>query len=158
MKEGGFEEASLTCLSTADYSAITPLLLNLLDTMKVEKASLGLSSLRAYGMDPQIFDKMAEVKNTGLTFAPEAGTERMRKVINKNISEDDLLKTTVEIFSRGWTRMKLYYMIGLPTEEIEDVRGIMETSKKVFDRASEIINKRPTVTVSVSTSEMKDSS
>lgn len=150
LKNGGFDEASLTCLSTADYSAVTPLVIELLDKLSAENAVLGISSLRAYGLDERIFDKMAEVKNSSLTFAPEGGSQRMRDVINKNISEADLLKTADDVFSRGWTKMKLYFMIGLPTEEDEDVIAIMETAAKARKKAQEAGVRNPTVTVSVS--------
>lgn len=150
LKNGGFDEASLTCLSTADYSAVTPLVIELLDKLHKENATLGISSLRAYGLDERILDKLAEVKNTSLTFAPEAGSQRMRDVINKNVSEEDLLKTAENVFSRGWTKMKLYFMIGLPTEDDEDVIAIMETSAKARKKAAECGVRNPTVTVSVS--------
>lgn len=150
VKNGGFDEASLTCLSTADYSAITPLLLNLLEETNKKSISLGISSLRAYGLDTRIFDKMSEVKNSALTFAPEAGSERMRKVINKNISEEDLLKTTEAVFSRGWQKIKLYFMIGLPFEADEDVIAIMETGKKVKEKARSVSKGRVDINVSVS--------
>src|SRR5690606_17866118 len=150
LKNGGFNEASLTCLSTADYSAVTPLVIELLDKLQKENATLGISSLRAYGLDVRILDKLAEVKNSSLTFAPEAGSQRMRDVINKNISEADLLQTATDVFSRGWTKMKLYFMIGLPTEEDEDVIAIMETASKARKKAFECGVKNPTVTVSVS--------
>jgi len=150
LKNGGFDEASLTCLSTADYSAVTPLVIELLDKLQKENATLGISSLRAYGLDERILDKLAEVKNTSLTFAPEAGSQRMRDVINKNISEEDLLKTAENVFSRGWSKMKLYFMIGLPTEEDEDVVAIMETAAKARRKASDCGVRNPTVTVSVS--------
>jgi len=150
IKEGGFEEASLTCLSTADYSAVTPLLMDLLDEVKKQKATLGISSLRAYGLDEKVLDKMAEMKNSSLTFAPEAGTERMRKVINKNVSEQDMMNAAKNIFSRGWSKMKLYFMIGLPTETDEDVQGIMETAKKAKNIAFEQKAKNPQITVSAS--------
>ena len=127
---GGFDEASLTCLSTADYSAVTPLVVDLLDKLSKENATLGISSLRAYGLDNRVLDKLAEVKNSSLTFAPEAGSERMRKVINKNVKESDMLQTAEDVFSRGWKKMKLYFMIGLPTEDDEDVVAIMETGLK----------------------------
>jgi radical SAM family uncharacterized protein/radical SAM-linked protein len=130
LKSGGYEDASLTCLSTADYSAVTPLILDLLDKLQDEDATLGISSLRAYGLDNRILDKLAEVKNTSLTFAPEAGSQRMRDVINKNISEENLMQTAEDVFSRGWKKMKLYFMIGLPTEDDEDVQAIMEVGKK----------------------------
>jgi radical SAM family uncharacterized protein/radical SAM-linked protein len=150
LKNGGFDEASLTCLSTADYSAVTPLVIELLDKLSKENATLGISSLRAYGLDERILDKMAEVKNSSLTFAPEAGSQRMRDVINKNITEEDLMKTAVSVFSRGWTKMKLYFMIGLPTEEDEDVMAIMETAAKARQKATECGVRNPTLTISVS--------
>ena len=150
LKNGGFDEASLTCLSTADYSAVTPLVIELLDKLQKENATLGISSLRAYGLDNRILDKLAEVKNASLTFAPEAGSQRMRDVINKNVSEEDLLQTAVDVFSRGWTKMKLYFMIGLPTEEDEDVVAIMETAGKARQKATECGVRNPTITVSVS--------
>jgi radical SAM family uncharacterized protein/radical SAM-linked protein len=150
LKNGGFDEASLTCLSTADYSAVTPLVIELLDKLQKENATLGISSLRAYGLDEKILDKLSEVKNTSLTFAPEAGSQRMRDVINKNISEEDLMKTAENVFSRGWSKMKLYFMIGLPTEEDEDVIAIMETSAKARKKAMDCGVRNPTVTVSVS--------
>ncbi len=150
LKNGGFDEASLTCLSTADYSAVTPLVLELLDKLQKENATLGISSLRAYGLDERIFDKLAEVKNSSLTFAPEAGSQRMRDVINKNISEEDMMKTAADVFSRGWSKMKLYFMIGLPTEEDEDVRAIMETGNKARLTARRVGCASPSITVSVS--------
>ena len=151
LKNGGFDEASLTCLSTADYSAVTPLVVDLLDKLSKEKATLGISSLRAYGLDNRVLDKLAEVKNSSLTFAPEAGSERMRKVINKNIKESDMLQTAEDVFGRGWKKMKLYFMIGLPTEEDEDVIAIMETglkAKQVAQKKCGVAN--PAITISVS--------
>lgn len=151
IKAGGFDEASLTCLSTADYSAVTPLVIDLLDKLSKDKSTLGISSLRAYGLDERVFDKLAEVKNSSLTFAPEAGSERMRKVINKNISEEDMLKTAYNVFSRGWKKMKLYFMIGLPTEQDEDVVAIMETGLKAKQVAQKECGVRnPNITISVS--------
>jgi radical SAM family uncharacterized protein/radical SAM-linked protein len=150
LKNGGFDEASLTCLSTADYSAVTPLVLELLDKLQAENATLGISSLRAYGLDERIFDKLAEVKNSSLTFAPEAGSQRMRDVINKNISEEDMMKTARDVFARGWNKMKLYFMIGLPTEEDEDVRAIMETGFKARQEAKKVGEHSPNITISVS--------
>lgn len=151
LKNGGYEDASLTCLSTADYSAVTPLVLDLLDKLQEENATLGISSLRAYGLDNRILDKLAEVKNTSLTFAPEAGSQRMRDVINKNISEEDLLQTAEDVFSRGWKKMKFYFMIGLPTEDDEDVKAIMDIAKRSKDIAKWKCGvKGANVTVSVS--------
>jgi radical SAM family uncharacterized protein/radical SAM-linked protein len=151
LKNGGFDEASLTCLSTADYSAVTPLIVDLLDKLSAENATLGISSLRAYGLDNRVLDKLAEVKNSSLTFAPEAGSERMRKVINKNVKESDMLQTAEDVFSRGWKKMKLYFMIGLPTEDDEDVVAIMESglrAKQVAQKKCGVHN--PAITISVS--------
>ncbi len=152
IKNGGFDEASLTCLSTADYSAVTPLVVELLDKLSQDKSTLGISSLRAYGLDKRILDKLAEVKNSSLTFAPEAGTQRMRNVINKNVSEEDMMQTARDVFSRGWKKMKLYFMIGLPTEEDIDVQGIMETGRKAREVAKKDCGvSNPEITISAST-------
>ncbi|MFN8369358.1 MAG: TIGR03960 family B12-binding radical SAM protein [Bacteriovoracaceae bacterium] len=151
LKKGGFDEASLTCLSTADYSAVTPLVIQLLDELSKDNTKLGISSLRAYGLDEKIYDKLALVKNSSLTFAPEAGSDRMRKVINKNISEVDMLKTAENVFSRGWQKMKLYFMIGLPTETDEDVAAIMDIGNKSRQVGRKCGVKYPEVNISVST-------
>ncbi|HTB72681.1 MAG TPA: TIGR03960 family B12-binding radical SAM protein [Polyangiaceae bacterium] len=124
VQKSGYDEASLTSLSTADYSCIAPLVKKVADALAPKRVSLGVSSLRAYGLDENVLDDVARVRATGVTFAPEAGTQRMRDVINKNVTEEQLLQTAERIFSRGWKAMKLYFMIGLPTEEEEDVREI----------------------------------
>ena len=151
VKEGGYDEASLTCLSTADYSAIHPLVKAVMKDLEGERVSLSVSSLRAYGLDEDLLDELKKVRATGLTFAPEAGTQRMRDVVNKNVTEEQLMMTAQRVFERGWSRMKLYFMIGLPTEEEEDVRGIVQTgarARAVGRRAQK--GKGPEVTVSVS--------
>ena len=124
VQKSGYDEASLTSLSTADYSCIAPLVKKVSDALSPKRVSLGVSSLRAYGLDENVLDDVARVRATGVTFAPEAGTQRMRDVINKNVTEEQLLQTAERVFSRGWKAMKLYFMIGLPTEEEEDVREI----------------------------------
>jgi radical SAM family uncharacterized protein/radical SAM-linked protein len=124
VKKSGYDEASLTSLSTADYSCIAPLVKKVADELTPLKVSLGVSSLRAYGLGEEVLDDLARVRASGVTFAPEAGTQRMRDVINKNVTEEQLLETAERIFSRGWQSMKLYFMIGLPTEAEEDVREI----------------------------------
>ncbi len=156
VRKSGYDEASLTSLSTADYSCIAPLVKKVADALAPQQISLGVSSLRAYGLAEGVLDDIARVRATGVTFAPEAGTQRMRDVVNKNVTEEQLLETAERIFSRGWKSMKLYFMIGLPTEEEADVREI----PRVGGRAR-AIGKRlkkelgaggpPTVTVSVST-------
>ena len=152
VKEGGYDEASLTSLSTADYSCIAPLVKTVMERLKGEKVSLSVSSLRAYGLGEELLDEIQSVRATGLTFAPEAGTQRMRDVVNKNVTEAQLMETAERVFSRGWSKMKLYFMIGLPTEEDEDVLGIVETGKKAKDVGRRVQRGGgPTVTVSVST-------
>jgi radical SAM family uncharacterized protein/radical SAM-linked protein len=137
VREGGYDETSLTSLSTADFSCVSPLVKKLMERLKEEKVSLSVSSLRAYGLPEDLLDAIAGVRNTSLTFAPEAGTQRMRDVIAKNISEADMEKSARDVFSRGWKRCKLYFMIGLPTEEDEDVLGIVRTAKRYLEIARE---------------------
>jgi len=130
-RKGGYDETSLTSLSTADYSCVTPLVKAAMARLRDEKVSLSVSSLRAYGLNDDLLADMATMKAQGLTFAPEAGTQRMRDVITKNVTEEDITESAHRVFSRGFQRMKLYFMIGLPTEEDEDVRGIVETAARV---------------------------
>jgi len=130
MDKGGYDEVSLTSLSTADYSCISPLIKQVMERMRQRRASLSVSSLRAYGLDEDLLDEISSVKTTGLTFAPEAGTQRMRDVVNKNITEEDIMTTAERVFARGWSRMKFYFMIGLPTETDEDVEGIIYTAAR----------------------------
>ena len=99
--------------------------------LRDEKVSLSVSSLRAYGLDEELLGDLAAGGITGLTFSPEAGTQRMRDVVSKNVTEDDILESAHRVFSRGHQRMKLYFMIGLPTETDEDVLGIVETAARV---------------------------
>src|SRR3990172_5297514 len=150
IEKGGYDEASLTSLSIADYSCISPLVKKVMERLRPEKISLGISSLRAYGLDEDLLDDLASVKATGLTFAPEAGTQRMRDVVNKNITEDDIFTTCHRVFSRGWNRIKLYFMIGLPSEQDEDVQGIAAMGGQAVEIGQQYHRKKVTVTVSVS--------
>jgi len=150
VKKSGFDEVSLTSLSTADYSCISPLIKKVVEKLAPENVSLGVSSLRAYGLEEDLLDDIGKVRATGLTFAPEAGTQRMRDVINKNVTEEQLLETAERVFSRGWSKMKLYFMIGLPTEEDEDVKGIVATGARTLAVGRRHQGGRAKVTVSVS--------
>ncbi len=150
VKQGGYDETSLTALSTADVSCITPLVKRVMGELKKQQVSLSVSSLRAYGLNEELLDQMSSVRATGLTFAPEAGTQRMRDVINKNVTEEDITASAEKIFSRGWSRMKCYFMIGLPTETDEDVAGIAQTGGRL-KRMGKKIRKDADITVSVST-------
>ncbi len=122
----GFEEMSLTSLSTMDYSKIGPLVSTLVDKYEKDNVSLSLPSLRLDSFSIDVVREIQKIKKTGLTFAPEAGTQRMRDVINKGVSEENILETYKSIFSLGWHRVKLYFMIGLPTETFEDLDGISD--------------------------------
>ncbi|WP_437722013.1 TIGR03960 family B12-binding radical SAM protein [Sorangium sp. So ce861] len=152
VQKSGQDEVSLTALSTADVSCISPLVKKVTDRLTKERISLGVSSLRAYGLEPDLLDELKRVRATGLTFAPEAGTQRMRDVVNKNVTEEQLLETAERVFSRGWGKMKLYFMIGLPTETDEDVRGIVETGARAAGAGRRAAGKGKPVDVTVSVS------
>jgi radical SAM family uncharacterized protein/radical SAM-linked protein len=155
VKESGYDGVSLTSLSTADYSCIAPLIQKVTDRLAPEKVSLGVSSLRAYGLEESVLDDMRKVRASGVTFAPEAGSQRMRDVVNKNVTEEQLMTTAERVFSRGWETMKLYFMIGLPTEEESDVREIVKVGKRAREVGRQVRKEKnagpPKVTVSVST-------
>lgn len=150
--KAGYDESSLTSLSTADFSCVSPLVRNLMEKLKQKRVSLSVSSLRAYGLSGDLLDEIADVRNTSLTFAPEAGTQRMRDVINKNITEEDIAQSAHNIFSRGWRKMKLYFMIGLPTETDADVSGIAETAARMLDIAKKYYKNWKMVNVTASIS------
>jgi radical SAM family uncharacterized protein/radical SAM-linked protein len=152
IEKSGQDEVSLTALSTADVSCISPLVKKVNEELKKRRVSLGVSSLRAYGLPDDLLDEIKTVRATGLTFAPEAGTQRMRDVINKNVTEEQMLETAERVFAKGWSRMKLYFICGLPTETDEDVRGIVETGARALQvgRRAQKGGKGIEVTVSVS--------
>ncbi|MCL2300599.1 MAG: TIGR03960 family B12-binding radical SAM protein [Firmicutes bacterium] len=129
----GYEEVSLCSLSTGDYTRLPALLDAMLDWAVPQKINVALPSLRIDDFPPEMMEKLAQVRRSGLTFAPEAGTQRLRDVINKNITEEQILATARNAFSGGWTSVKLYFMIGLPTETDEDVLGIAALAQKVVD-------------------------
>ena len=129
----GYDEVSLSSLSSSDYNQIVPLLDKLNEWSKDEKVSISLPSLRVDGFTDDIMNKIKTVRKSGLTFAPEAGSQRMRDVINKNVREDELLQTCTTAFAGGWTTVKLYFMIGLPTETMDDVAAIAGLGQSVVD-------------------------
>ena len=151
----GYDEVSLLSLSTGDYSELHELLPQIIDDMAAQKVSVSLPSLRIDSLLKDDLEKMQTVRKGGLTFAPEAGTQRMRDVINKNVTEDDLLRAVTDAFTAGWCGVKLYFMIGLPTETDEDILGIAELARKVSNAFYRLPkDKRGSgfrVTVSVST-------
>jgi radical SAM superfamily enzyme YgiQ (UPF0313 family) len=135
LKCTGYDEVSLTSLSSADHSRIEEVLRRLSRRLAGTGVSLSLPSLRVDSFSVEMARSIASGKKSGLTFAPEAGTQRMRDVINKNVSEEDLLNTVHASFEAGWRRVKLYFMIGLPTETDADVLGIAELVKRVLETA-----------------------
>lgn len=148
--DSGQDEVSLSSLSTADVSYISPLIKSLVRRTAKERISLGVASLRAYGLGEDLLDELRKVRAGGLTFAPEAGTQRLRDVINKNVTEEQILTTAQRVFSHGWHRMKLYFILGLPTETDEDLLGIVDVGRKIIEIGRKHSRKRPEVTVSVS--------
>lgn len=152
IESSGHEEISLSSLSSSDYSCLGDLATQLLE--KYEKRNIGISlpSLRLDTVTFDLIEKLQEVKKSGLTFAPEAGSQRLRDVINKNLTEEQILKPVKTAFDLGWSTVKLYFMIGLPTETVEDVMGIKDLAYKIkdsfFDRPREQIKGNLRVTVS----------
>ncbi len=149
--KGGYDEVGMTSLSTADFSCIAPLIKKVTEKLQEKRTTLSIASLRAYGLGDETLDDLKTSHSGGLTFAPEAGTQRMRDVINKNVTEEDIVESAYRVFSKGWTRMKLYFMMGLPTEEDLDLLGIVDTGAKIQGIGRQFHNpRRVAVTVSVS--------
>jgi radical SAM family uncharacterized protein len=127
----GYEEISLTSLSTSDYTDLGHLTEELIKEMEPRKVNLSLPSLRIDSFSLDLMEKAQRVRKSGLTFAPEAGTQRLRNVINKGVTEEDLINSVTTAFYGGWSGVKLYFMLGLPTETYEDIEGIAELGSKV---------------------------
>ena len=150
----GYDEISLTSLSSSDYSQIEELAEGLLEEFSDKKISVSLPSMRIDNFKPEIAAKLQQVRHTGLTFAPEAGTQRMRNVINKNVTEEDIFGTVKNAMLSGTNTIKLYFMMGLPTETYEDLDGIVSVVKKIRDIYYEIPKdkRRGGLNITVSTS------
>lgn len=131
LRATGYDELSLLSLSTGDYGCLTPLLQELIRRYRDERIAVSLPSLRVGSLNQELVEAIRTVRKTGFTLAPEAGTDRLRRIINKGISEDDLLRNAYEAFSNGWRLIKLYFMLGLPGETDEDLLGIADLSRKV---------------------------
>lgn len=137
-KSTGYEEMSLSSLSSSDYTEIEPLICELVEKFSEKRVSLSLPSMRLDTFPKELLKKMQEVRKSGITFAPEAGSQRLRDVINKGITEEDLIQTTDELFHMGWSTVKLYFMLGLPTETEEDVMGIKQLAYQVKEKFFQI--------------------
>ena len=133
IKSTGYDEISLSSLSTSDYRAIEPLLIKMLDWCERDGVSLSLPSLRIDNFSEELLKRVSSVRKSGLTFAPEAGTQRLRDVINKNVTEDEIMRSCATAFRGGYTAVKLYFMMGLPTETDEDIIGIAELAQRIVD-------------------------
>lgn len=131
-KDSGYQEMTLSSLSTSDYRPLNDLCDGLLEWCEPNRVSLSLPSLRADNFSMGLMERLQRVRKSGLTFAPEAGTQRLRDAINKNVTEEELLTSCRTAFSGGWSAVKLYFMLGLPTETDEDVLGIADLAKKVL--------------------------
>ncbi len=150
----GYEEISLSSLSTSDYTQLEDLLGKMLDWSDENKVSISLPSLRIDNFSPELLEKVKKIKKSGLTFAPEAGTQRLRDVINKNVTEDEIMRTCYTAFKGGYTSVKLYFMLGLPTETDEDLVGITALGQKIVNMFYEMPDrpKGKSVNVSISVS------
>lgn len=129
----GYEEVSLCSLSTSDYSEIDKLIPKLFKWALPEKINVALPSLRVDNFSDELLNELKKIRRSGLTFAPEAGTQRLRDAINKNVTEEDVVRTAAMAWSGGWSSIKLYFMMGLPTETMDDIKGIADLAQKVVD-------------------------
>lgn len=129
----GYEELSLSSLSTSDHSGIDEMLTKLLDVTAEKRISMSLPSLRVDNFSDALMEKIKRIRKSGLTFAPEAGTQRLRDVINKNVSDDEIMRAAETAFSGGYFNVKLYFMMGLPTETDEDIAGIADIADRIVD-------------------------
>ncbi|HKK83847.1 MAG TPA: TIGR03960 family B12-binding radical SAM protein [Atribacterota bacterium] len=149
LEHTGYEEISLSSLSSSDYSQIDSLIEKLVDRYQDRGVGVSLPSLRIDGFSVQLARQTQRVRKTGLTFAPEVGTDRMSNTVNKNVSENDLYQTIQYAFKEGWRRIKLYFMIGLPTETWDDIEGIINMVKKVEMIGKKMVGKKFSLNISV---------
>lgn len=133
VKATGYDEISLSSLSISDYSHLEELVEKIISWADTKKINLSLPSMRVDNFDPELYRKISGTRGSGLTFAPEAGTQRLRDVINKNVTDDEIIAMAKHAFSLGKTNIKLYFMIGLPTETDEDVIGIAELAQRIVN-------------------------
>lgn len=152
IKSTGYDELSLCSLSTSDHSCVNEMLSSLIDWTVKDKINLSLPSLRVDNFSDELVDKLNKVRKSGLTFAPEAGTQRLRDVINKNVTEEEVLSTCLKAFDNGWTSVKLYFMMGLPTETMEDIEGIANLAMEVVHTFYKNPNRQKGTGVQVSVS------
>ena len=138
LKNTGHEEITLSSLSSSDYNELEEIVTFLIDEFKGEGINISLPSLRIDAFSLDVMSKVQDIKKSSLTFAPEAGTQRMRNVINKGLTQEDILNGSFKAFQGGWSRVKLYFMLGLPTETEEDMKGIAHLAEEVAKKYYEI--------------------
>jgi hypothetical protein len=151
LKSTGIEEVGLLSLSSSDYTHVVELVQTIKQRFHDRHLSISLPSLRIESVSVQLMDALGDSRRGGFTLAPEAATEKMREIINKPVSTQQLLNTAREIYSRGWTTIKLYFMIGHPAETLEDVQAIVDLCKAVRNEGRKVIGKRAKVHAGVST-------
>ena len=152
IKSTGYDEISLSSLSTSDYRRLEELLVKMLSWCDEEKVSLSLPSLRIDNFSEELLEKVSSVRKSGLTFAPEAGTQRLRDVINKNITEEEIMRSCTTAFRGGYSSVKLYFMMGLPTETDEDIVGIADLAGRIVDLYYSLPDRKKGMAVSVTIS------
>lgn len=150
LSETGYPDASLSSLSVSDYPYFSQTVQVLMDELAKKKVALSLPSLRPGGLSSHLAKNILKVRKTGFTIVPEAGTERLRRVVNKNLSDQEILEAAASAFSEGWRLLKLYFMIGLPQERDEDLEGIVSLVKKVINTGRRILKSAPRINLSVS--------
>ncbi len=152
LEETGFEEVALSSLSTLDHSGIESIIEQIMSRYEAQKVGVSLPSLRLDSLSVKVLSDIQRVRKTGLTFAPEAGTQRLRDVINKGVSEDDIYQTLEKVFALGWQRVKLYFMMGLPTESDDDIAGIVEIARQIREIYWRVRTTKKALSLTVSTS------
>lgn len=155
LQKTGHEEISLSSLSSSDYSHLKEIVNFLIDEFRDEAVNISLPSLRIDAFALDVMSKVQDVKKSSLTFAPEAGSQRLRNVINKGLTEEDILHGAGEAFKGGWNQVKLYFMLGLPTETEDDMKGIAHLAQKIAETYYEVVPKeqrKGKVQINVSTS------
>jgi radical SAM family uncharacterized protein/radical SAM-linked protein len=150
LRATGYEDASLSALSLSDYPGLEALVRKTMAALEPEKIGLSLSSLRPKGLSDDVAEHIVKVRKTGLTLVPEAGTERLRRVINKQLSDEEILEAAGSAFRRGWRLLKLYFMIGLPTEREDDLAGVVDLVRAVLEEGRRALNAPPRINLSVS--------
>jgi len=150
LKSTGYEDASLASLSISDYPYLDKVVESLMEDLVERRVSLSLSSLRPKGLSSEVAKNIVKVRKTGFTLVPEAGTERLRRVINKNLRDDEIFEASMNAFSQGWRLLKLYFMVGLPTEGREDLDGIIRMVKEIIKIGQRILKFPPRINLSIS--------